>query len=70
MNGTINYEIDSIEKSILEELIKNLDSNISQIAINISKSRRKIERYLKTLIDKGYIVREGSNKTGIWKVIK
>lgn len=70
INGTINNEINGIEMSILEELIKNPNCNISQIALNISKSRRTVERYLKTLIEKGYIVREGSNKNGVWKLIK
>lgn len=41
--------------------------NISSI---IHKSKRTAERYLKSLQEKGIIVRDGANKNGSWKVIK
>ena len=41
-----------------------------KISIAIDKTKRTAERYLKSLQEKGYIERNGSDKTGIWKIIK
>ena len=40
------------------------------ISLIIGKSKRTAERYIKSLQEKGYIIRDGSNKKGNWKVIK
>lgn len=41
-----------------------------KISSNVKKSKRTIERYFKTLQEKGYLKRSGSDKTGVWKIIK
>lgn len=66
----INVGINDIEKVILEELIKNPMLSALNISSIIHKSKRTAERYLKSLQEKGIIVRDGANKNGSWKVIK
>ena len=69
-NVGINVGINDVEKKILEELLKNPQLTASELAISIDKSKRTIERYLKALQEKGFIERDGSNKTGNWKILK
>ena len=51
-------------------MIKNPQLTANELSISISKSKRTVERYLKDLQEKEYIERTGSNKNGVWKVIK
>lgn len=41
-----------------------------KISSKINKTKRTAERYLKTLQEKGYIERNGSDKNGYWKALK
>ena len=68
--ATINVGINDVEKLILEELLKNPQLTSAELSIVINKSKRTVERYVKTLQEKGYIERVGANKTGYWKVVK
>ena len=68
--ATINVGINDVEKLILEELSKNPQLTGAELSIVINKSKRTVERYVKTLQEKGYIERVGANKTGYWKVVK
>ncbi|MBQ7445599.1 MAG: winged helix-turn-helix domain-containing protein [Clostridia bacterium] len=54
----------------MEELIKNPQLKAADLSLIINKSKRTVERYLKSLQKNGYIERAGSDKTGGWKVIK
>ena len=69
-NVGINVGINDTEKVILDELLKNPTLTADRLSLIIKKSKRTIERYLKALQEKGYLERNGSNKTGIWKIIK
>lgn len=55
---------------MLSELLKNPSLTADKLSSIISKSKRTIERHLKLLQEKVYIIRNGSNKTGVWKIIK
>lgn len=48
------------------------DSKASQVSIaaEIGKTPKTVERNLAKLVEKGYVVRQGSKKTGQWKVVK
>lgn len=65
-----NVGINDTEKVILDELLKNPTLTADRLSLIIKKSKRTVERYLKALQEKGYLERNGSNKTGIWKIIK
>ena len=66
----VNVGVNETEKTILEELLKNPTLTADRLSLIIKKSKRTIERYLKALQDKGYLERSGSDKTGVWKIIK
>lgn len=55
---------------ILEELLNNPTLTAGNLSLIIKRSERTVERYLKSLQDKGYLERSGSDRTGIWKIIK
>lgn len=69
INST-TIDINDIEKTILEELIKNPTLNADKLSEMINKSKRTMERYLKSLQERGYIVRENLYQNSMWKVIK
>lgn len=69
-NNSTTIDINDIEKTILEELIKNPTLNADKLSEMINKSKRTMERYLKSLQERGYIVRENLYQNSIWKVIK
>ena len=70
VNVGVNVGVNETEKTILEELLKNPTLTADRLSLIIKKSKRTIERYLKALQDKGYLERSGSDKTGVWKIIK
>lgn len=70
VNVGVNVGVNETEKTILEELLKNPTLTANRLSLIIKKSKRTIERYLKALQDKGYLERSGSDKTGVWKIIK
>ena len=41
-----------------------------KISLKIDKSKRTVERYLKALQEKEYIISSGSDKKGHWIVIR
>ena len=58
------------EEEILELVLKNPKILQVEIAAEIGKSVKTVERYLSSLVEKRYILRKGSKKTGQWKVLK
>ena len=69
-NVGLNVGLNSTEKKTLKILLNNPDENIENIATNIGVTKRTIERALKNLQEKEFLVRSGSKKTGKWIVIK
>lgn len=55
---------------IIDDAIKiNPNLTAKEISVNLLIPFRSVQRYLSTLKEKGFIVREGSNKKGYWKII-
>lgn len=69
-NGGLNGGLTHIDETILEIMIRNPKVFKADIAAEIGKSLRTVERRINYLVEMGYIVRQGSRKTGQWKVIK
>ncbi len=65
-----SHELSNNEKRILLELINNPNINYDIIVEELGISRRTVSRVFNQLVDKGFIERIGTNKTGYWKVIK
>lgn len=56
--------------TVLSEIRKNPSSTAEEIACNIGKSKKTVERYFSALQKEGAILRVGSKKNGHWKVVK
>ncbi len=70
LNDGLNVGLKPGEEEILELVLKNPKILQVEIAAEIGKSVKTVERYLSSLVEKGYILRKGSKKTGQWKVLK
>ena len=55
---------------VLAEIRNNRNITKPQLMIKCELGKTSIDKIIKTLKDKGYIKRIGSNKTGYWDVLK
>ena len=67
-NGT-NKDLTELEIQVYDLLCSNQRYTREEIAKLISKSERTVQRILKSLVEKGYIVRIGKTK-GYWEIVK
>ena len=58
------------EKKVLQLLASNPELSVGNIAERVGLSKRGVEKQIKKFRDLGIIIREGSDKTGYWKVNK
>jgi|BioPla2DNA2_1021312.scaffolds.fasta_scaffold86571_1 predicted HTH transcriptional regulator len=70
MIGYMNQELTVAEQALLELLVFNPKATQAEAAVKVGVSKRTISRIFASLQERGYVTREGSNKTGIWKVVK
>ena len=68
INDPIN-ELTEDENKILEIIQSGCKLNKEEMAKKIGKSKATVQRCIKSLSDRGYIKRIGSNKTGYWVVL-
>lgn len=54
---------------IIEQIRRNPNVTLDEIAATLSVTRRSIEKKIKELRDAGYLKREGSNKSGRWVIL-
>ena len=66
----VGVNLNKIEKQVIELILNNPTVTSEKLSIEINKTKRTVERYLKALKEKRYIERSGSNKNGHWKIIK
>ena len=66
----VMIKLTAIEMVVLDILGGNGRLSADNIAKDIGKDQRTIRRAFSSLKDKGLIQREGSNKTGYWKVLR
>ena len=60
--------VTKIDKKIIQIIMENPITTQHQIALNINKSKRTVQTRVKKLRDLDIIVREGSQKSGQWRV--
>ena len=70
LSGVNKSELNELENKVFEAIKTNPNLTAKEIGENYMIPFRSVQRYLSTLKEKGFIVREGSNKTGYWKIIK
>ena len=58
------------EKKINEIIKNNNTVTTEEISVMLDTTARTVVRYIKSLREKGYIVREGSNNFGKWNILK
>lgn len=69
--GHKNVHEMSITEKIVYDLLRECDSlTNAELASKIGKTEKTVYRAIKALKENGYIVREGSNNSGYWKIIK
>ena len=56
--------------AIYEAIAKNNKITVLELSTIINASESTIKRHIKKLNDSGYLIREGSDKTGNWKILK
>ena len=69
LSGVNKSELNELENKVYEAIKINPNLTAKEIRPNLAIPFRSVQRYLSTLKEKGFIVREGSNKTGYWKII-
>ena len=72
VNGGISggVKLSEINREVLECIKENGEFNAEKIAEKIKRDKRTVERAIKSLKELGMIERNGSDKTGSWKVIE
>ena len=76
VNGGVNggvsggVKLSEIDREVLECIKENGEFNAEEIAEAIKRGKRTVERAIKSLREQGIIERNGSDKTGSWKVIE
>ena len=61
--------LNDLEIQVLELLKQNGKSTAEDISGKVGKTPRTIQRAIARLVEKGYIKRVGSNKTGVWSLL-
>ena len=68
VSGGVKFS--EINREVLECIKENGEFNAEKIAEKIKRCKRTVERAIKSLKELGIIERNGSDKTGSWKVIE
>ena len=67
-NVQINTELTEAEQVIFNLIQNNDGISKAEMAIRIGKSEKTVQRLISSLMKKQVIEREGSNKSGSWKI--
>ena len=67
---SVDENLNEIRRKIIVLVLNDPTLTAEKISGHIEKSKRSAERYLKSLQEKRYIERIGTDKKGNWKVIK
>lgn len=72
INEAINeaIKLTEIESRIREYVLSNPTATISEVMDALSINKSAVDRAVKTLKDKGVLIRQGANKRRIWTVLK
>ena len=68
INVQINAELTEAEQFIFNLIQNNEGISKAEMAIRIGKSEKTVQRLISSLMKKQVIEREGSNKSGSWKI--
>lgn len=69
-NVQINTELTEAEQVVFNLIQNNEGISKAEMAIRIGKSEKTVQQLIFSLMKKQVIVREGSNKSGSWRIKK
>jgi len=69
-NVGTNVGLNKTEKNVISILLERPEATADEIAPELGVTKRTIERALKSLQEKGAIIRSGAKKTGQWIVLR
>ena len=71
LNGlpTVSPTFAKAQRQIYKLISQMPQISAAQMSENMGISLRQVQRYLKQLSDQNLIVREGSRKNGVWKIL-
>ena len=67
--GDVGLKLSGTAQTVLSILLKNPKLSAQLISEQIGKATRTVDRAIKELVDKGYIRRVGSKKSGYYEII-
>ena len=70
VSGAVNDDLTDNEKLVLNAMKLDADITTPKMVELLGMSRTTIQRAIKSLKEKGFIQREGSDKTGKWIILK
>ena len=70
VNDTVNGTVNGTVKLVLDFIKEHPNATIEQMMIVAGKSKRTVNRAVKSLKEGGYLERIGSDKAGAWKLLK
>lgn len=70
INGNINSDLSKNELSLIGVIIQKPGITLTEAAEILGVSKRTASRIFASLQEKECVKREGSNKNGVWKVVK
>ena len=70
INQTPEYNLTDLEQCVLAAIQEDATVTIQEMAVALKSSRSTIVRALKSLQEQRILVRIGSRKTGMWKILK
>lgn len=70
INDNINFDLSKNELSLIGVIIQKPGITLTEAAEILGVSKRTASRIFASLQEKGCVKREGSNKNGVWKVVK
>ncbi|MDD7680289.1 HTH domain-containing protein [Anaerolactibacter massiliensis] len=69
LNVGLNVRFNKTERAVVPLLISNPTMKVEELAEQIGVSKRTVERALSALQEKEVLIRIGSKRDGMWKVI-
>ena len=65
----MRLSLNATAQQIISIIAKYPSITMARLAENLALNRRTVERNIKTLQDKGLLVRQGPTKNGSWRVV-
>ena len=69
INHRIKPPLGEIENAVFEAIKADLTATMDSLALSLTRSASSVNNAIRALREKGYIVRKGSKKAGVWEIV-